>query len=193
MRGLCTHTHTHTHKQTHTQTHTHTHTHTHTQRKTTVKDCNFCKRTKKAGEKAFSSCARCRAVRYCSSECQQKDWKAHKDTCAPSEKSKAPLNLAQKECQTHMIAAQRCRRARDRVGEGRAYRMLGAAFFRLGQFRKAIEFHTKDLSISRKLGDRAGEGIALCNLGAAFNSLSQPDKAVEFVTKFLSISREAAR
>merc|ERR1740117_2229437 len=52
-------------------------------RKTTVKDCNFCKRTKKTGEKAFSSCAKCRAVRYCSSECQQKDWGTHKDACAP--------------------------------------------------------------------------------------------------------------
>ena len=47
-------------------------------RATTVKDCNFCKRTKKAGEKAFSSCARCWAVRYCSSECQQKDWRSTK-------------------------------------------------------------------------------------------------------------------
>ena len=75
----------------------HTHTHTHTQRKTTVKDCNFCKRTKKAGEKAFSSCAKCRAVRYCSSECQQKDWGTHKDACRPREKSKAPLNPTQKE------------------------------------------------------------------------------------------------
>merc|ERR1740139_547535 len=90
-------------------------------RKTTVKDCSFCKRTKKAGEKAFSSCARCRAVRYCSSECQQKDWGTHKDACAPSEKSKAHLKPAQKECQTYMIAAQRCKRAGDRAGEGMAY------------------------------------------------------------------------
>ena len=73
------------------------HEHSHTQRKTTVKDCNFCKRTKKAGEKAFSSCAKCRAVRYCSSECQQKDWGTHKDACRPREKSKAPLNPTQKE------------------------------------------------------------------------------------------------
>merc|ERR1711957_85723 len=97
-------------------------------RKTTVKDCNFCKRTKKAGEKAFSSCARCRAVRYCSSECQQKDWGTHKDACAPREKSKAPLNTVQKECQARMIEAQRCRRAGDRAGEGRAYYHVGNAF-----------------------------------------------------------------
>ena len=172
MRGLCT--------------PAHTHTHTHSQRKTTVKDCNFCKRTKKAGEKAFSSCAKCRAVRYCSSECQQKDWGAHKVGCAPREKSKAPLNPAQKECQAYAIEAQRCRRADDRAGEGRAYGMLGTAFYSLGQFKKAGEFSTKHLSISRELGDRAGEARALGNMGTVYQSLGQFNKAIEFYIKDLS-------
>merc|ERR1740115_587846 len=121
-------------------------------RKTTVKDCTFCKRTKKAGEKSFSSCARCRAVRYCSSECQQKDWGTHKVACAPGAKSKVPLNPDQKECQVYMIEAQRCRRADDRTGEGGAYRNMGNALYRLGQFGKAAEFYTKCLSIARDLG-----------------------------------------
>ena len=105
-------------------THTHTHTHTHSQRKTTVKDCNFCKRTKKAGEKAFSHregiFAKCCAVR---SECQQKDWGMHKDACAPREKISRELG--------------------DRAGESTVLGSLGATFHSLGQFDKAIEFHTK--------------------------------------------------
>merc|ERR1712195_212844 len=79
---------------------------------------------------------------YCSSECQQKDWGTHKDACAPREKSKAPLNPVQKECQAYMIAAQRCQRSGDRTGEGGAYGGLGNAFFKLGQYDKATEFHT---------------------------------------------------
>jgi len=157
---------------------------------TTVKDCNFCKRTKKAGEKAFSSCARCRAVRYCSSECQQKDWGTHKDACAPREKSKAPLNQAQKRCQAYTIEAQRCQRAGDRAGLGKAYRKLGLAYFSLDQYSKVIEFNTKYLNISRELRDTTGEGSAYCNLGSAFNRLGQNDKAIEFHTKHLNMSRE---
>ena len=33
----------------------------------------------------------------------------------------------------------------DRAGEGRAYGNLGNAYFSLGDFRKAIEYHEKDL------------------------------------------------
>ena len=155
---------------------------------TTVKDCNFCKKTKKVGEKAFSSCARCRAVRYCSSECQQKDWGTHKDACAPREKSKTHLNPAQKECQVYTIEAQRCKRAGDRIGESKACNSLGNAYKKLGHFHKAIKFYTKVLNISRELGDRAGEGVAYGNLGSMFEYLGQFDE--EFHTKHFNICRE---
>jgi hypothetical protein len=35
-----------------------------------------------ASEEANSQCSRCKAVRYCSRDCQQADWKAHKPSCA---------------------------------------------------------------------------------------------------------------
>jgi len=44
--------------------------------------CQFCKRSKTTEEKPFSGCSRCRSVQYCSSDCQKKDWKAHKLNCA---------------------------------------------------------------------------------------------------------------
>merc|ERR1740133_514822 len=77
----------------------------------------------------------------------------------------------------------------DRV-EGGAYGNLGNAFHGLGQYSRAIEFHTKHLNISRELGDRAGQGSAYGNLGNAFAGLSQYNKAIEFHTKHLNISRE---
>ena len=69
---------------------------------------------------------------------------------------------------------------------------MGCALNSLGQFDKAIEFHTKDLNISRELGNRAREGTALGNLGAEFSSLGHYDKADEFSqsTSTLPVSRE---
>ena len=52
-----------------------------------------------------------------------------------------------------------------RFGEGRAYCSLGIAYHSLGDFRRALEYHEKDLSIAKDVGDRAGEGRAYCNLG----------------------------
>ncbi|KAJ6536157.1 hypothetical protein B0H19DRAFT_1270954 [Mycena capillaripes] len=41
--------------------------------------CFTCKQSK--GRDDLKSCGRCRLVRYCSSECQKKDWKNHKKFC----------------------------------------------------------------------------------------------------------------
>ena len=38
----------------------------------------------------------------------------------------------------------------------------------LGDIRKAIEYHEKDLKIAIEIGDRAGEGRAYGNLGIAY-------------------------
>jgi hypothetical protein len=42
--------------------------------------CANCGR-KPGGEKAFSTCARCKKAKYCSQECQKVDWKTHKKSC----------------------------------------------------------------------------------------------------------------
>ena len=53
----------------------------------------------------------------------------------------------------------------DRKGEGKAYSNLGNAYYSLGDFQKAIEYHERHLNLSDEVGDRAGEGRAYCNLG----------------------------
>ena len=45
----------------------------------------------------------------------------------------------------------------DRAGEGAAYGHLGNAYRSLGDHRKAIEYHEKDLKISIEIGDRPEE------------------------------------
>ncbi|KAI1161159.1 hypothetical protein F5B18DRAFT_674905 [Nemania serpens] len=43
--------------------------------------CASCGKNKQADGSALMNCARCRKVKYCSRECQRKDWKAHKSAC----------------------------------------------------------------------------------------------------------------
>ena len=67
---------------------------------------------------------------------------------------------------------------------------LGIAYFRLGDFQKAIEYLERHLKISKEVGDRAGEGIAYGNLGIAYGSLGDFQKAIEYLERNLKISKE---
>ena len=78
----------------------------------------------------------------------------------------------------------------DRAGEGRAYGNLGNAYYSLGDFQKAIEYHERDLKISTEVGDRAGEGRAYCNLGNAFRNIGDFQKTIEYHERDLKISKE---
>lgn len=44
----------------------------------------------RCGKGASKTCARCKAVAYCSRECQKKDWKQHKVTCGKLGKGQTP-------------------------------------------------------------------------------------------------------
>ena len=66
---------------------------------------------------------------------------------------------------------------------------LGIAYYSLGDFQKAIEYHERYLKISKQVGDRAGEGTAYCNLGVAYHSLKDFQNAIEYLERFLKISR----
>ena len=78
----------------------------------------------------------------------------------------------------------------DRGGEGGAYGNLGNAYQSLGDYRKAIEYHEKDLKIDIEIGDRSGEGGAYGNLGNAYQSLGDYRKAIEYHEKLLKIAIE---
>ncbi|CAH3184234.1 unnamed protein product [Porites lobata] len=67
---------------------------------------------------------------------------------------------------------------------------LGIAYYSLGDFRKAIEYHERHLKISKEVGDRAGEGRAYGNLGNAYFCLGDFQKAIEYHERHLKISKE---
>ncbi|CAH3170218.1 unnamed protein product [Porites lobata] len=67
---------------------------------------------------------------------------------------------------------------------------LGLAYYSLGDFRKAIQYHERDLKISKEVGDRAGEGKAHGNLGNAFRNIGDFQKAIEYHERHLKISKE---
>ena len=67
---------------------------------------------------------------------------------------------------------------------------LGIAFYSLGDFRKAIEYHERHHKISKEGGDRAGGGKAYGNLGNAYHTLGDFQKAIEYHERNLKISTE---
>jgi tetratricopeptide (TPR) repeat protein len=64
---------------------------------------------------------------------------------------------------------------------------LGIAYHRLGDYRKAIEYHEQSLIIKREIGDRLGEGASLGNLGIAYYSLGDTEKACSLRREALTI------
>jgi CHAT domain-containing protein/Tfp pilus assembly protein PilF len=67
---------------------------------------------------------------------------------------------------------------------------LGLAYYSLGQYPKAIEFHQQSLAIKQEIGDRNGEALSLMNMGIAYSELGQYPKAIEFYQQSLSIQRQ---
>jgi len=80
----------------------------------------------------------------------------------------------------------------SRAREGVAYGNLGCAYFSKGDYAKAIEYHTQDLSIAKEVGDRAGEGAAYGNLGHAYESQGDFTKAIECLAQDLAIAKEVS-
>ena len=62
----------------------------------------------------------------------------------------------------------------------------------MGDFRKAIEYHEKDLEIAKEVSDRVGERGAYGNLGNAYRSLGDFRKAIEYHEKHLQIAIEVS-
>ena len=77
----------------------------------------------------------------------------------------------------------------DRALEGGAYGNLGNAHYSLGEYRKAIKYHEKELKIAKEIGDLAGEKGAYGYLGNAYQLLSEYQKAIEYQKKRFEICK----
>ena len=67
---------------------------------------------------------------------------------------------------------------------------MGNACRNLGNFKQAIDYYEKNLSIAKEVGDRAGEGLTYGNLGNAFSNVGNFKQAIEYYEKGLSIAKE---
>ena len=67
---------------------------------------------------------------------------------------------------------------------------LAAAYYRLAQIEKAIEYYQRALAILKETGDREREGALLGNLGAAYANLGQVEKAIEYYQQALEVAKD---
>lgn len=75
----------------------------------------------------------------------------------------------------------------DRIEEGIALGNLGNAHYSLGDYRQAIDYHQKSLTIVREIQDRPGEERDLVRLGKAYCALGDYAKAIECNQQHLAI------
>jgi tetratricopeptide (TPR) repeat protein len=67
---------------------------------------------------------------------------------------------------------------------------LGAAYYSMGQYRKAISCYEQALSKARERKDRGDEGACLGNLGTAYKNMGQYRKTISYYEQALKIARE---
>ncbi|KAG8193628.1 hypothetical protein JTE90_002886 [Oedothorax gibbosus] len=70
------------------------------------------------------------------------------------------------------------------------YSQLGNAYFYLGDYTKAMDYHRCDLTVARAMKDELGEGKASGNLGNTLKVMGKFDEAVTCCERHLSISRQ---
>ncbi|XP_076043541.1 G-protein-signaling modulator 2-like isoform X2 [Oratosquilla oratoria] len=70
------------------------------------------------------------------------------------------------------------------------YSQLGNAYFYLGEYNKAMEYHKLDLTVARTMGDRLGVAKASGNLGNTLKVMGRFKEAIICCERHLSISQE---
>ncbi|GLH03400.1 G-protein-signaling modulator 2 [Gryllus bimaculatus] len=70
------------------------------------------------------------------------------------------------------------------------YSQLGNAFFYLGDYVKAMQYHKHDLTLARTMGDKLGEAKSSGNLGNTLKVMGKYDEAMICCKRHLEISRE---
>ncbi len=67
---------------------------------------------------------------------------------------------------------------------------LGNAYYSLGDYHQAIDYHQQRLTIAQQIGNRNGEGSALGNLGIAYHSLGDYHQAIKYHQQHLTIAQQ---
>ncbi|CAG0919433.1 unnamed protein product [Notodromas monacha] len=70
------------------------------------------------------------------------------------------------------------------------YSQLGNAYFYLGDYLKAMQYHKHDLTLARSMGDRLGEAKASGNLGNTLKVMGKFEEAILCCQRHLYISRQ---
>lgn len=70
------------------------------------------------------------------------------------------------------------------------YSQLGNAYFYLGDYVKAMQYHKLDLTLARNMGDKLGEAKSSGNLGNTLKVMGKFDEAMLCCKRHLEISRE---
>ena len=78
----------------------------------------------------------------------------------------------------------------SRQGEAASLGNLGLAYYSLGEYDRAIEFHQQSLNINQEIGNRQGEAQSLGNLGITYSSLGEYGRAIDFFQQTLNMTRE---
>ena len=81
----------------------------------------------------------------------------------------------------------------DRAAQGRACGNLGNVHYLLGNFSRAIHYHTERLQIAKEFGDKAAERRAHSNLGNAHIFLGEFDLAADHYKHTLHLALELVR
>nr|XP_040234759.2 G-protein-signaling modulator 2 [Anopheles coluzzii] len=69
------------------------------------------------------------------------------------------------------------------------YSQLGNAYFYLGDYTKAMQYHKHDLTLARSMNDRLGEAKSSGNLGNTLKVMGRFDEAAIFCQRHLAIAR----
>lgn len=69
------------------------------------------------------------------------------------------------------------------------YSQLGNAYFYLGDYNMAMQYHKHDLTLARTMNDKLGEAKASGNLGNTLKVMGKFNEAIQCCTRHLEISR----
>lgn len=70
------------------------------------------------------------------------------------------------------------------------YSQLGNAYFSLGDYQRALDYHKLDVELVQRVGDEAAEAKACGNLGNTFKMLGKFDEAAVYCRRYLCICQK---